>query len=113
VSGAYTRCGAIGCTTAFLARSLSALLGQGPSRPAEGRRGRRVPFDKFRASCERSNDMTTSTEPTTTPHRYVPSVVRFNCNVCSRPPSEHAYRAELRRWRRKLKSESGERKEER
>jgi hypothetical protein len=56
--------------------------------------------------------MTTSTEPTT-PHRYVPSIVRFRCTVCSRPPSEHAYRAELRRWRRELKSESGERKEER
>jgi hypothetical protein len=35
----------------------------------------------------------------TAPHRYVPSAVRFRCEVCSRPPSEHAYRAELRRWR--------------
>jgi hypothetical protein len=56
--------------------------------------------------------MTTSIEPVP-PHRYIPSIVRFRCKVCSRPPSEHAYRAELRRWRRELKSESGERKEER
>jgi hypothetical protein len=48
--------------------------------------------------------MTTSTQPLP-PHRYVPSIVRFRCDVCSRPPSEHAYRAELRRWRRELKSE--------
>jgi hypothetical protein len=64
------------------------------------------------ASRPTTRPLPRGTEPTP-PHRYIPSIVRFRCNVCSRPPSEHAYRAELRRWRRRLKSDSGERKEDR